>query len=132
MEYDLEKYKKLMHGNLSYSNNLKWNDMIENLENIFLKFESTKISKLFKNGYRTTTIYSSYKSSNYAKRYAINYNKAYKDFNNSGGDCTNFVSQCLYAGNVPLKKSWHPYTAPWIRVNELNSYLTRNKRKYLL
>lgn len=34
----------------------------------------------------------------YAKRYALSRNNAYLDFSSLGGDCTNFVSQCLYAG----------------------------------
>jgi hypothetical protein len=34
----------------------------------------------------------------YARRWALGRNPAYYDFENIGGDCTNFVSQCLYAG----------------------------------
>jgi Putative amidase domain len=34
----------------------------------------------------------------YATRYAINPNSAYKNFASSGGDCTNFVSQSMRAG----------------------------------
>lgn len=35
----------------------------------------------------------------YADTYALTYNSAYPSFANSGGDCTNFVSQALYGGN---------------------------------
>jgi len=41
----------------------------------------------------------------YATKYAIKPNKEYKYFksiNEEGGDCTNFVSQCLKAGGAPL------------------------------
>lgn len=34
----------------------------------------------------------------YAHRWAYGRNPAYYDFQNLGGDCTNFASQCLYAG----------------------------------
>ena len=34
----------------------------------------------------------------YARRWALGRNPAYADFENMGGDCTNFVSQCLFAG----------------------------------
>ena len=34
---------------------------------------------------------------NYARKWAFSRNPAYYDFENIGGDCTNFVSQCLYA-----------------------------------
>ncbi|MCD8199527.1 MAG: leucine-rich repeat protein [Coriobacteriaceae bacterium] len=36
----------------------------------------------------------------YADRYALSYNKSYRNFNSVGGDCANFVSQCLDAGGL--------------------------------
>lgn len=35
----------------------------------------------------------------YAKRWAYSRNLAYYDFSRLGGDCTNFASQCLFAGS---------------------------------
>ena len=35
----------------------------------------------------------------YARRWALGRNPAYYDFTELGGDCTNFVSQCLFAGS---------------------------------
>lgn len=40
---------------------------------------------------------------NYAKKYYYSYNIAYPDWSSYGGDCANFVSQCLYAGGKPWK-----------------------------
>ena len=34
----------------------------------------------------------------YARQYCQHYNRAYGDYSKSGGDCANFVSQCLIAG----------------------------------
>ena len=34
----------------------------------------------------------------YAEKYWQNYNTAYRHYNSDGGDCTNFLSQSLYAG----------------------------------
>ena len=47
--------------------------------------------------------YSGSTAASYAQRYAKNYNKAaYPSYSIiSGGDCTNFVSQCLFAGGIP-------------------------------
>lgn len=42
---------------------------------------------------------------NYAKKYYKNGNTSYKDLSNKGGDCTNFVSQCLDAGHLAHKTS---------------------------
>jgi len=42
---------------------------------------------------------------NYAIKYALQPNSEYKYFefiNGNGGDCTNFVSQCLRAGGAPM------------------------------
>ncbi len=35
----------------------------------------------------------------YAKKWALDRNPRYLDFENMGGDCTNFASQCIYAGS---------------------------------
>ena len=35
---------------------------------------------------------------NYAERWAHDRNPKYHDYSNEGGDCANFVSQCLLAG----------------------------------
>jgi len=35
----------------------------------------------------------------YAEQWALRRNPAYGDFTHLGGDCTNFISQCLYAGS---------------------------------
>lgn len=39
----------------------------------------------------------------YAKNYYSSYNSAYPDWTASGGDCANFISQCLYAGGKKMK-----------------------------
>lgn len=35
---------------------------------------------------------------NYARKWALDRNPLYYDFNNLGGDCTNFASQCVFSG----------------------------------
>lgn len=44
-------------------------------------------------------------AANYAKTYGPNPNSDYKYFGSDGGDCTNFVSQCIYAGTMPMVPS---------------------------
>ena len=50
----------------------------------------------------------------YADTYWQNYNPAWPSFANKGGDCTNFVSQALYAGGIAMRPS-PPYSgnAAW-------------------
>jgi len=50
-------------------------------------------------------MYNRNKAIEYAKTYVYNYNPAYYNFSNIGGDCTNFVSQCVHAGNKPMDYS---------------------------
>jgi len=38
----------------------------------------------------------------YAKKWCNKYNPKYKNYNPDGGDCANFVSQCLIAGGMNL------------------------------
>ncbi|MCH5339387.1 MAG: amidase domain-containing protein [Acetatifactor sp.] len=56
------------------------------------------------NGVRTLA--SSYNASDavaYAQKYFYPYNSEYPDWRPYGGDCANFVSQCLYAGGKSMK-----------------------------
>ena len=72
----------------------------------------------------------------YAHTWAYGRNPAYYDYQRLGGDCTNFASQCLYAG-APVM-NWRPETgwyyqnanrkAPaWTGVEFLFRFLTRQE-----
>ncbi len=72
---------------------------------------------------------------NYAKRWAYDRNPKYYDFENIGGDCTNFASQVIHAGGCPMNNTkwagWYYYNlnnrAPaWTSVEFLFNYLTNN------
>jgi len=63
----------------------------------------------------------------YADTYWLNYNPAWPSFANSGGDCTNFVSQALYAGGITMRTSpTFSGAAAWYMVKKKNrwSYAT--------
>ncbi len=71
----------------------------------------------------------------YAQKYAQKRNPKYFNFDKLGGNCTNFVSQCIYAGSKVMNFSpslgWYYNSlndrAPaWTGVNELYNFLTRN------
>ena len=72
----------------------------------------------------------------YARRWAYGRNPRYYDFSGIGGDCTNFASQCIYAGSgimnyTPLY-GWfyinaNNRTPSWTGVNELYRFLINNK-----
>lgn len=72
----------------------------------------------------------------YARRWALHRNPAYFDFRGIGGDCTNFVSQCIYAGarvmNYTPDVGWfyrsaNDRTASWTGVEYLFAFLTTNQ-----
>ncbi len=72
----------------------------------------------------------------YAHQWALSRNPAYLDFHLLGGDCTNFVSQCLYAGckamNFTPVYGWYyrsasDRTSSWVGVEYLYRFLTSNK-----
>lgn len=46
----------------------------------------------------------------YARRWALDRNPSWGNFTGVGGDCANFVSQCLYAGCGEMNRS---KDAPW-------------------
>lgn len=72
----------------------------------------------------------------YAKKWAFKRNPAYYDFSLLGGDCTNFASQCLFAGagvmNFTPTFGWY-YKSPsdrapaWTGVEFLYNFLVNNK-----
>ena len=72
----------------------------------------------------------------YAQKWALDRNPRYYDFQNIGGDCTNFVSQCLFAGagvmNFTPTFGWY-YLSPsnrapaWTGVVYLYNFLTTNR-----
>ena len=45
-------------------------------------------------------------AANYAKKWALSANPKFYHFGGIGGDCTNFISQCLLAGGA--KMNYHP------------------------
>ena len=69
----------------------------------------------------------------YARRWALNRNPLFIDFTGQGGNCTNFVSQCIYAGapvmNYTPTFGWYYISAEdrapaWSGVDELYDFLT--------
>lgn len=72
----------------------------------------------------------------YAHKWAYARNSTYLDFENLGGDCTNFASQCIFAGsgimNYASVYGWYYVnsfnrTASWTGVNYLYEFLVNNK-----
>ncbi len=72
----------------------------------------------------------------YARRWALGRNPAYYDFEEIGGDCTNFASQCIYAGagvmNYTPETGWYYISvndraAAWTGVEYLYNFLVNNR-----
>ena len=72
----------------------------------------------------------------YAHKWAYSRNDMYLDFEDLGGDCTNFASQCIFAGSGVMNYmpvyGWYytnsyNRTAAWTGVNYLYNFLVANK-----
>lgn len=72
----------------------------------------------------------------YANKWAYGRNPQYYDFQDLGGDCTNFASQVLFAGSGVMNYTpvygWfyinaNNRTPSWTGVNELFDFLTSNR-----
>lgn len=48
---------------------------------------------------KTLSVYDRYSAVMYAHKWAYDRNPRYYNYDKIGGDCTNFASQCLLAGN---------------------------------
>lgn len=72
----------------------------------------------------------------YANKWESSRNPNYYDFSKIGGDCTNFASQCLYAGcgimNYTKTYGWyynsvHDRAPSWTSVQYFYRFVTQNK-----
>lgn len=72
----------------------------------------------------------------YARKWALGRNPAYYDFEKLGGDCTNFTSQCIYAGAGTMNftstfgwyyRSSYDRTPSWTGVEYLYNFLVNNQ-----
>lgn len=71
----------------------------------------------------------------YAKKWAYKRNPKYYNFDPVGGDCTSFISQCLYEGSKIMnynKNGWYyrngnDKSPAWSGVEYLKKFLTQNK-----
>ena len=72
----------------------------------------------------------------YAKRWAMARNPAFYDFSELGGDCTNFVSQCVYAGSLVMNftptfgwyyRSLQDRTPSWTGVDYFYNFMVNNE-----
>lgn len=77
------------------------------------------------------------KAREYAEKWAYGRNKKYYDFEKIGGDCTNFVSQCIFAGSGKMYYDkligWYynsvsDRSPSWTGVEPLYKFLTGNVR----
>lgn len=80
--------------------------------------------------------YNRAKAIEYAHKWAFGRNPKYFNFTGLGGDCTNFISQCLHAGGARMNftptygwyyRSSYDRTPSWTGVKYLYNFLTDNK-----
>jgi len=80
--------------------------------------------------------YDRFSAVEYARRWALDHNPKYYHFGGIGGDCTNYISQCLYAGGAVMNydkfRGWYynsitSRSPSWTGVNELGHFLLNNQ-----
>lgn len=81
------------------------------------------------NSAKFDTDYRPMKTIAYADKWTPVYNPLFPNLESVGGDCCNFVSQCLYAGGLPLTRNWRHNgkqmgTSAWISSTQLYAKLT--------
>ena len=77
-------------------------------------------------------VYDREKAILYAHKWAYGRNPEYYNFDLLGGDCTNFISQCLFAGFGTMHRQWYyrslnDRTPSWSGVEFLYEFLIENK-----
>ncbi|MBR7081524.1 MAG: amidase domain-containing protein [Oscillospiraceae bacterium] len=92
---------------------------------------------VYDNGPQNTN-YNRTNAKNYIYNYTITPNNTYADFTKYGGDCTNFVSQVVHAGGMPMTSpvnnpgddSWYYYGSDWGTGRTSSWTKATNFRKY--
>ncbi len=81
---------------------------------------------------------------NYAVNYVFYYNPQYRSYNDTGGDCTNFVSQAAFAGQWPMTElgyrgdarywyyDWQVESWSWINTQYFKYFILNSGRTYEL
>ena len=81
--------------------------------------------------------YDRIKASEYAQKWALGANPDYYHFGGIGGDCTNFISQCLFAGGCVMNynkyygwfyKNVNDRSPSWTSVEFLQNFLLSKDR----
>lgn len=89
----------------------------------------------FGDDFMTLVEYDRKKAVAYAKRWALGRNSEFYDYSGIGGNCTNFASQCVYAGcgvmNYTKDFGWYYIDAndkspSWTGVEYLKNFITTN------
>ena len=139
--YDVHYKYLIKHGDLLYLE-----EEVENRSGVFYKdkiYEDREIEvkrdespeeeeedMIYEEKDRVTYSYDRLSAVQYAERWWNSYNPAYKKFEN---DCTNYISQCLHAGDAPMRgyptkgKGWwmrnQSWSYSWTVANSLRWYI---------
>lgn len=82
--------------------------------------------------------YNRISAARYARQWALSRNPKFKDYEELGGNCTNYISQCVNAGGIPMDsdgnnvmKEWYWYsdanrTPSWTGAQPFFEYFTKN------
>lgn len=108
-EYELRSYDEIYHNGAEDAQAAVQSMMISPA------WVATKI-----NNYNS---YNRIAARDYAYKYWSSYNPAYTSYKGNGGDCANFVSQCLHAGGIPTDTTWKADSVSWIRASAVPSYM---------
>lgn len=103
-----------------------WNSKIKLIDPLHNKYLKT-FSCYRSNPSTQPSTYNAIFACNYAEKFALKSNDEYISFDGNGGDCTNFISQCIHAGGLKTTNTWKPYSNSWVRVEDLYQYIINNK-----
>lgn len=104
LQNNIDNIKKIADVNLayveSYMEAYEWVKLNENMPDQKVNQNAINLTTAAE---VMATSYSFSDAVSYANKYYKDYNSNYPDWNSAGGDCANFISQCLYAGGKSMK-----------------------------
>ena len=127
-EKNKEKIKKVVStSSVSKSENFKLEEILASGSNSYNALASST--------------YNGSAAASYAQQWALSRNPNFFNFETLGGDCTNFTSQCLYYGGIPMhtgtsmsNNNWFYQSSSnrsstWTVANNFKNYLTSSSSR---
>ena len=109
----------------------------EEIKNIIQSGNTKELSNIDERRKNAVEYADKYSGAASLPKYGFQYNPEYRDYNNEGGDCTNFASQVFYeGGNFEKNSTWNYQkgsgSSAWVNAQAFHNYMVYSGRASII